>query len=41
MLLDVLTQFSDAQAITASAASTNVVDLGASGTPVYSSKAKQ
>jgi len=39
MLLDVLTQFSDAQAITASAASTNVVDLGASGTPVYSSKA--
>ena len=34
MILDTTTMFSDDQAITASAASTNLLDLGASGTPV-------
>ena len=34
MILDTQTMFSDDQAITASAASTNLLDLGASGTPV-------
>ena len=33
MIFDKQSMFSDAQAITASAASTNVIDLGASGTP--------
>lgn len=31
MLIDTLNEFSDAQAITATAASTNVIDLGAAG----------
>lgn len=33
MILDKTLEFSDAQAITATAASTNVIDLGATGTP--------
>lgn len=33
MIFDAQTRFSNAQAVTASAASTNVIDLGAAGTP--------
>jgi len=39
MITDATTLFSDSQAITATAASTNVVDLGATGTPAGSSVA--
>lgn len=39
MLFDKETMFSDAQAITADAASENVIDLGATGTPFGSSVA--
>lgn len=39
MLYDKQTMFSDAQAITADAASTNQIDLGAAGTPYGSSVA--
>lgn len=35
MLLDMQSLFSDAQAITVTAASTNVIDLGAPGTPQH------
>lgn len=38
MILDATTQFSNAQAITATAASTNIIDLGATGT-VYGAAA--
>jgi len=39
MIIDATTLFSDSQAITATAASTNVIDLGATGTPAGSSVA--
>lgn len=39
MITDATTLFSDSQAITATASSTNVVDLGATGTPAGSSVA--
>lgn len=39
MILDKQNLFSDQQAITASAASTNQIDLGANGTPVYGAAA--
>lgn len=39
MIFDKENLFSDAQAITASAASTNTIDLGATGTPVGASAA--
>lgn len=39
MITDATTLFSDSQAITATAASTNIVDLGATGTPAGSSVA--
>ena len=39
MITDATTLFSDSQAITATAASTNVIDLGATGTPSGSSVA--
>lgn len=39
MIFDAQTRFSNAQAVTASAASTNVIDLGAAGTPYGSSTA--
>lgn len=39
MIFDKETQFSDEQAITADAASTNIIDLGATGTPFGSSVA--
>ena len=39
MIFDKETQFSDGQAITADAASTNLIDLGATGTPYGSSVA--
>ena len=39
MILDLQSMFSDDQAITTSAASTNVIDLGATGTPPLSSTA--
>ncbi len=39
MILDMQSLFSDDQAITASAASTNLIDLGATGTPPLSSTA--
>lgn len=39
MIFDKETQFSDGQAITASAASTNLIDLGATGTPYGSAVA--
>lgn len=41
MLADALTLFSDAQAVTASAASTDYIDLGATGTPALNSTALQ
>ena len=39
MILDLQSMFSDDQAITSSAASTNLIDLGATGTPPLSSTA--
>lgn len=39
MIFDAQSKFSKAQAVTASAASTNVIDLGAAGTPYGSSTA--
>lgn len=39
MIFDSTNLFSDAQAITASAASTNVIDLGATGTPKHAANA--
>jgi hypothetical protein len=39
MILDKQNLFSDQQAITASAASTNQIDLGATGTPTYAAAA--
>lgn len=39
MLADALTLFSDSQAVTASAASTDYIDLGATGTPALNSTA--
>lgn len=39
MILDLQSLFSDDQAITVSAASTNIIDLGATGTPPLSSTA--
>lgn len=39
MITDATTLFSDSQAVTATAASTNVIDLGATGTPSGSSVA--
>lgn len=39
MLFDALTLFSDGQAVTASAASTDYIDLGATGTPALNSTA--
>ena len=41
MITDATTLFSNSQAITATAASTNVIDLGATGTPAGSSVALQ
>ena len=39
MILDLQTIFSDDQALTASAVSTNVIDLGATGTPALGASA--
>lgn len=39
MIFDKQSMFSDAQAITATAASTNVIDLGVAGTPQHAKKA--
>lgn len=39
MIFDATNLFSDAQAITASAASTNVIDFGATGTPKHAANA--
>jgi len=39
MIFDLQSMFSDAQAITATAASTNVIDLGAPGTPMHAAAA--
>jgi hypothetical protein len=38
MIFDRTTLFSDAQAVTVTAASTNIIDLGAVGTPMYSTQ---
>jgi len=38
MLLSTQSIFSDAQVVTATAASTNIIDFGEPGTPVYSNQ---